>query len=505
MNQRVWNGGSGDWTDPSRWSVAETGASGAPIPGDAARVTEGDVELVGAEGLDGSIYNGVALMLGDPGNDPVQLDLSSAVLGQYASIGLAGSATIDAAGTSAIACAVTDAVGGSTLTLGGATGDAVNTLILAHDSSVAVSGGAALHLTGTIRADAAVTTAAASTVVNDATVTLDGPLIDIEGFLTGTGAFDVDDASTLLLGGGCGAGQTIAFGDTNGRLELADPGAFAGTITGFKSGDLLGFTGVDAAAASYDAASGTLTLADGSGAVLATLHDVEAASGALTVTPNSGGTGTTVGYAGAPTREQLSISVADRAMRSDVVRATLTVPGTTTPITGAGVKVGIISGSFDAHGTADADAAAGYLPAHPDGTSAVTVLTDGGPGGTDEGREMAEEIHEVAPGAQLYFSAEGGSTTTYAGAVSALRQAGCQIIVSDENPPGLPVYDVAGGLDETITATIAAGVNVFDSGGNFGQSFVEQQFTPQTTTLSDGTSAQAQTKVDLQGTRPPTW
>ncbi len=492
MNQRVWNSGSGDWTDPSRWSVTETGASGAPIPGDAAKVTEGDVELVGAEGLDGSIYNGVALMLGDPGNDAVQLDLSSAVLGQYASIGLAGSATIDAAGTSAIACAVTDAVGGSTLTLGGATGDAIGTLILAHDSSVAVSEGACLHLTGTIRADAAITTAAASTVVNDATVTLDGPLIDIEGFLTGTGAFDIDDASTLLLGGQCGAGQTIAFGDTNGRLQLANPGAFAGAITGFASGDLLDFNGVDATAAAYDAASGTLTLTDASGAAVATLHGLQAAPGPLTVTRDGGGIGTTVGYAGAPAREKLSIAVADRAMRSDVVRATMTVPGTAVPITGAGVKVGIISGSFDDYGTADADAAAGYLPADPDGTSAVTVLTEGSPGGTDEGREMAEEIHEVAPGARLYFAAEGGSTTTYAGAVSALRQAGCQIIVSDENPPSLPVYDVAGGLDRTVTATIAAGVNVFDSGGNFGQSFVEQQFTPQTTRLSDGTPAQAQ-------------
>lgn len=492
MTQRVWNGGSGDWTDPSRWSVTGTGASGAPIPGDTAEVAEGDVALVGAEGLDGSIYNGVALVLGDSANDAVQLDLSSAFLGQYAAIGLAGSATIDAVGTSAIACMVTDTVGGSTLTLGGATGDAADTLILAHDSSLTVGGGAGLHLTGTIRADAAITAAATSTVVNDATVTLEGPLVDIEGFLTGTGTFDVDDASTLRLGGQCGAGQTIAFGDTNGRLQLADPGGFAGAITGFASGDLLDLTGVDATAAAYDAASGILTLTDASGAAVATLHGIEAAPGPLTVTRDGGGTGTTVGYAGAPAREKLSIAVADRAMRSDVVRATMTEPGTTIPITGAGVKVGIISDSFDVYGTADADAAAGYLPADPDGTSAVTVLTEGSPGGTDEGREMAEEIHEVAPGAGLYFAAEGRSTGTYAGAVSALRQAGCQVIVSDVNPPSLPFYDVAGGLDGTVTATIAAGVNVFDSGGNFGQSFVEQQFAPRTTTLSDGTSAETQ-------------
>lgn len=492
MKQRVWTGGAGDWADPSRWTVAGTGEAGAPIPGDSAAVTEGDVALVGAEGLDGSIYNGVALILGDPAGDAVQLDLSRAVLGQYARIGLAGSATIDAVGTSAIACPVTDAVGGTTLTLGGATRDAADTLILAHGGSVSVGAGAGLHLTGTIRAEAAITAAATATVVNDADVTVDGALVDIEGFLTGTGVFAVDDAATLRLGGRCGAGQTIAFGDTDGRLQIAHPGAFAGTITGFTSGDLIDLTGVDATAAAYDAASETLTLADASGATVATLHGVEAEPGPLTVTPDGGGTGTTVGYAGAPAHETLSIAVADRAMRSDVVRATLTVPGTTVPITGAGVKVGIISDSFDAYGTADADAAAGYLPAEPDGTSAVTVLRDGGPGGTDEGREMAEEIHAVAPGAQLYFAAEGGSTSAYAGAVQALRQAGCQIIVSDENPPGLPFYDVAGGLDRTVTSAIAAGVNLFDSGGNFGQSFVEQPFAPRTTILSDGTSAEAQ-------------
>ena len=347
MNQRVWNGGSGDWTDPSRWSVTETGASGAPIPGDAARVTEGDVELVGAEGLDGSIYNGVALMLGDPGNDAVRLDLSSAVLGQL---------RLDRArriGDDRRRRDFGDRLRGDRCRRG-LDVDARRrdgrrrrhphprprqqrcgqrrrrpTPHRDHQGRCRRHDGSGLHRRQRRHRDPRRSGGRHRRLPHR------------HGRVRRRRRLDPAPGRRLR-----GGGQTIAFGDTNGRLELADPGAFAGTITGFASGDLLDFTGVDAAAASYDAASETLTLADRSGAVLATLHDVQAASGPLTVTPNSGGTGTTVGYAGAPTREQLSISVADRAMRSDVVRATMTVPGTTTPITGAGVKVGIISGQL---------------------------------------------------------------------------------------------------------------------------------------------------------------
>ena len=61
MVARDWNGGTGDWADPMRWTTTETGAQGAPQPGDKAMVSSGDVEIVGAEGLDGAIYNGIAV------------------------------------------------------------------------------------------------------------------------------------------------------------------------------------------------------------------------------------------------------------------------------------------------------------------------------------------------------------------------------------------------------------------------------------------------------------
>ena len=209
-------------------------------------------------------------------------------------------------------------------------------------------------------------------------------------------------------------------------------------------------------------------------------------------------------------------------MRSDVVRGTMTVPGTSTPITGAGVKVGIISGSFDtvAPGAANADAAAGYLPANPDGTAAVTVLSDNSSPSDDEGRAMAELVHQVAPGAQLFFATNGSSQADFASAVSALAQAGCNIIVDDIAYTHSPFYQVTSGLDAAETAALAQGVSVFTSAGNYGQAFLEQPFAPQQVTLTDGTAAPAQvfdngtpyeritvpanttSRIDLQWTAP---
>lgn len=66
---------------------------------------------------------------------------------------------------------------------------------------------------------------------------------------------------------------------------------------------------------------------------------------------------------------------------------------------GTGVKVGILSDSFNARGGYAAGVASGDLPA------GVVNLLDLGPnGGSDEGRGMAELVHDLAPGAALGFA-----------------------------------------------------------------------------------------------------
>ncbi len=494
MAERVWNGGSGGWTDPASWTTTGEDPPAAPQPGDTATVASGGAWINGAKGLDGAIYNGVSLTVGDAANDPATLHLSSAYLENFFSIQAQGSAAIDASGMSALACKVSSAGQGTVLTLAGDSA-APDGLVLARGSGVTVQPGATLDLQGTItdEANANITAQAGSTVLNDAAVTAIGPLIDIKGTLAGTGTFTLDDATTLFAEGSVAAGQTIRFGDVDGRLEIAQPDQFAGMVAGFSPGNLIDFTTVAASTASYDAASATLTLYDGSGAAAATLQDVQAAPGQL-VAASDGSGGTVVRYAGTEPRKKYQIADADRAMRSDVVRGTMTVPGTSTPITGAGVKVGIISNGFDtvSPGAADADAAAGYLPANPDGTSAVTVLNDNDSSSDDEGRAMAELVHQAAPGAQLFFAAQGSSQADFASAVTALAQAGCNVIVDDVTWTHSPFYQVTSSLDAAVGAAVAQGISVFTSAGNYGQAFLEQPFAPQQETLADGTAAAAQ-------------
>jgi hypothetical protein len=149
-------------------------------------------------------------------------------------------------------------------------------------------------------------------------------------------------------------------------------------------------------------------------------------AGTLTATEQSNET-YLIGYANSGTPLDHQIDAASAAEHADVVQ-TMTVPGTAIPITGAGVKVGIISNSFNVLGGAALDIAKGYLPA--DG---VTVLKEGSDpdGDDDEGRAMAELIHQIAPGASLDFASADDTVDDFASSVQALVAAGCTVIVDD--------------------------------------------------------------------------
>jgi len=103
-------------------------------------------------------------------------------------------------------------------------------------------------------------------------------------------------------------------------------------------------------------------------------------------------------------------------------------------VSGAGIKIGIISDGVDS--LADA-VASGDLPDN------VTVLRNavGEAEGEDEGTAMLEIVHDIAPGAELYFHDCGNTEYEFNAAIDALVDAGCKVICDDIGWPGAPYFE----------------------------------------------------------------
>ncbi|MEP3897410.1 MAG: dockerin type I domain-containing protein [Rhodopirellula bahusiensis] len=165
-------------------------------------------------------------------------------------------------------------------------------------------------------------------------------------------------------------------------------------------------------------------------------------------------------------------SQADPAMRSNLARSQFNVNG-------AGIKIGVISDSYsrtNGGGGAGGSVASGNLPGpgNPNGfTIPVTVLQDAptmGPtagNGKDEGRAMLELIHDIAPGAQLFFHTAITGPVQFAEAVQALSAAGVDIIVDDVTYAGMQIFQ-DGVTAQAVAQATSAGISFFSSAGNQG-------------------------------------
>src|SRR5262245_32973656 len=128
-------------------------------------------------------------------------------------------------------------------------------------------------------------------------------------------------------------------------------------------------------------------------------------------------------------------------------------------VSGTGVKIGVRSASvyFRAQSVAT-----GNLP--PD----VPVLPgQSGVPGSGEGTAMLEIVHDMAPGAKLFFATAFNSIESFADNIRALRAAGCDVIVDDI------IYFAESPFHDDIVTTavndvIADGAMYFSSAGNEG-------------------------------------
>lgn len=130
-------------------------------------------------------------------------------------------------------------------------------------------------------------------------------------------------------------------------------------------------------------------------------------------------------------------------------------------VNGAGVRVGVLSDSFNDLGRAAADEAAGALPPAAD----IDVIKDLASGGTDEGRAMMQIIHEIAPGASLAFYTAFESEQDFANGILALAAAGCKVIVDDVSYFDEPFFQ-NGVVAQAIQTVEAEGVTYITAAGN---------------------------------------
>jgi len=136
-------------------------------------------------------------------------------------------------------------------------------------------------------------------------------------------------------------------------------------------------------------------------------------------------------------------------------------------VDGRGVTVGVLSDSYDSLHGAAADVANAELPgtANPCGDiQPVKVVQDDGV--TDEGRAMAQIVHDLAPGARIDFATGHGGPEQFAANIRRLARLGAKVIVDDVTYQNEPLYQ-EGVVGKAVADVVAAGVSYFASAGNF--------------------------------------
>ena len=162
----------------------------------------------------------------------------------------------------------------------------------------------------------------------------------------------------------------------------------------------------------------------------------------------------------------------DIAMGGSLARSEFGVDGT-------GIKIGILSDSFNLKGGMATDISAGNLPA----ASMIKILEEGPAGGADEGRAMAQLIHRVAPGAAIDFYTAFNSDADFAAGIGSLAADGCKIIVDDVTYFDEPFFQDGSVIQTAVENVINEGVNYFAAAGNQANDFYEHSWISNTFTL----------------------
>ena len=166
------------------------------------------------------------------------------------------------------------------------------------------------------------------------------------------------------------------------------------------------------------------------------------------------------------------VNEADASMRTDIAKQRFGLDGD-------GIKIGVISDSFNRIGGAPAGIASGDLPGpgNPEGrTTPVQIVEEStSSSNIDEGRAMIELIHDIAPEADLAFHTAGNSSAVMAQGILDLAAAGSDVIVDDITFFDQPFFQ-DGILAQAADQVVAQGVPFFSSAGNQGSRSYEATF-----------------------------
>lgn len=166
----------------------------------------------------------------------------------------------------------------------------------------------------------------------------------------------------------------------------------------------------------------------------------------------------------------LVTSQADVALHTDYARTTYDVDG-------SGLKIGVLSDSFNTSNSTAPDGspdnlatniASGDLPAN-------TVVLRDFAGGSDEGRAMAQLIHDIAPGAAIEFATAFTGQAGFANNIERLAADGAKVITDDVAYYFEPAYQ-DGVIAQAVDKVAAQGVSYFSSAGNNGVEGYESHF-----------------------------
>ncbi len=181
---------------------------------------------------------------------------------------------------------------------------------------------------------------------------------------------------------------------------------------------------------------------------------------------------------------------------------------TTYGIDGTGVKVGVLSDGVDSLGPRQT---AGELPptcAPSPGPGACVTVVPGQAGSGDEGTAMMEIVHDIAPGAKLFFATAADPVTLDAGFANNIltlkNTYGCDILVDDVTYFNEGAFQ-DGVIAQAVNSVKAGGALYFSSVGNSGRKDAGTSGTWEGDYLNSGKPIAWFTGTDWQGKEIHSW